>query len=581
LEWPDYSFAAQLPRNEKAVVSLHAESDETQPGSALEVTAYLTIEDEWHTNSNQPTFPYLIATEAEVTLPEGWTQQDLQYPAGEMKTFAFADQPLSVYEGEIGISVVAEVPPSASGVYPISVDLTYQACDDRSCLAPVTARDSIEVEVISGSDSPRGVALPLTNESVETRAASAASGLGLILLLGWLGGLILNAMPCVLPIVSLKVFGLVKSAGQGRAAVTAGALATSLGILISFWLLALAAVLAKTAGAAVGWGIQFQNPTFVVFLSVIVVLFALNLWGTFEIALPQVASRFASSGPREGIAGHLASGFFATLMATPCSAPFLGPAMGFALSQQTPTILAVFTAVGLGMATPYFILAAVPASARFLPKPGQWMNTFRVAMGFLLVGALIWLLYVLSSQVSSENLALIEVALTALCFFVWLRHNSTEGKWKRIVALLGIFAMIALPIMVAAQNGESPDAPSAVDASQLIRWIEFDRSRAEGLVAEGRLVFVDVTADWCFTCKVNERLVLETEAVSAAFKRYDVIPMKADWTNPDDSIAQFLADHGRYGIPFYLLYRPGTSPHLFSELLNKEDLISVLEQASN
>ena len=256
--------------------------------------------------------------------------------------------------------------------------------------------------------------------------------------------------------------------------------------------------------------------------------------------------------------------------------------MGFALSQQTATILAVFTAVGLGMATPYFILAAVPGSARLLPKPGEWMNTFRVAMGFLLIGALIWLLYVLSSQVSPENLAFIEVALTALCFFVWLRHKSVVKSLQRVIALLGIVVTVALPVALAVPAANSSAASDKiVEASQLISWVEFDRARAEGLAVEGRLVFVDVTADWCFTCKVNEQLVLETADISEAFEKYRVIAMKADWTNRNDAITKFLSDHGRYGIPFYLLYRPGNTPHLFSELLKKSEVISALEQASS
>ncbi len=592
LATPGSSDAARLSPTEKAVVTLHSEITEPEPGTDLPVTAFLTIENHWHTNSNQPTFPYLIATEVNFILPAEWTLRDLQYPEGEMKTFAFADQPLSVFEGEVAIRAVAEISGSALGSYTIEADVTYQACNDRSCLAPVTTRAALGVTVatlaVGSADLTRSepeaevsIAAGVTPAAgASTPAATVTSGLGLILLFGWLGGLILNAMPCVLPIVSLKVFGLVKSAAQGRSAVTAGALATSLGILISFWILALAAIVAKAAGAAVGWGIQFQNPTFVFLLSAIIVLFALNLWGLLEISLPQAASRFAGSGPREGVAGHLASGFFATLMATPCSAPFLGPAMGFALSQQSTTIMAVFTAVGLGMATPYFVLAAAPRTAAFLPKPGNWMDTFRVAMGFLLFGALIWLLYVLSSQVSREDLAFIEVALTALCFFVWLRHKSTAKSRRRRVALLGILATLTLPVFLASPPAESSRSASTAEPSQFISWVDFDRNRAEGLAAEGRLVFVDVTADWCFTCKVNERLVLETATISEAFEKYEVIAMKADWTNRDDAIAQFLADHGRYGIPFYLLYRPGKTPHLYSELLTKREVISVLERSS-
>ena len=205
-----------------------------------------------------------------------------------------------------------------------------------------------------------------TPAGVEAPRPTPATGLpfGLMLLLAVLGGLILNAMPCVLPVLSLKLFGMVKSAGEGRSRLVLGTLATTAGIVVSFLALALAAVVASRAGAAVGWGVQFQQPAFVAFLAVVVVLFSLNMWGLFEILLPSSLARVAGSGSREGLAGHFVSGLFATLMATPCSAPFLGTAVGFALAQPVGVIFAVFTAVGLGLALPYLLIAALPAAVR-------------------------------------------------------------------------------------------------------------------------------------------------------------------------------------------------------------------------
>jgi suppressor for copper-sensitivity B len=393
-----------------------------------------------------------------------------------------------------------------------------------------------------------------------------------------LGGLILNAMPCVLPILSLKVFGLVRSAGHGRAEVVRGSLATAAGILISFWALALAAVLARAAGAAVGWGVQFQRPGFVAFLAVVVVLFCLNLWGLFEIPLPQWAARVGGSGPREGIAGHFFSGLFATLMATPCSAPFLGTAIGFALAQSAGWIFAIFTGVGFGMALPYLLLAAAPGAARFFPRPGAWMDTVRGAMGFLLAAAAVWLFYVLSAQMSPERVAFIQLGLLGLALFTWLRHRGLRGPVLQGAAGLGMAAAVAAILVLAVTSGaEAPAQASEVKTAGLISWVPFDRAKAESLASSGQLVFVDVTADWCFTCKVNEKLVLETPEVAGAFQRHSVVAMKADWTNRSDEIGSFLAEHGRYGIPFYLLYRPGNPPHVFSELLNKETLVSEVE----
>ena len=404
-----------------------------------------------------------------------------------------------------------------------------------------------------------------------------------MLALGVLGGLILNAMPCVLPVLSLKVFGLVKSAGQGRSAVVGGALATAAGIVLSFWALAGTAVVARAAGAAVGWGVQFQNPVFVTFLLVVVVLFCLNLWGLFEIPLPQFVARAAGTGPREGVAGHLVSGLFATLMATPCSAPFLGTAVAFALSQPATVIFAIFTAVGTGMALPYLALAAAPRLARLLPKPGAWMDTLRKIMGFLLAAAAVWLLYVLASQVSREARAWIELSMLGMALLVWLRQRALSGVVLQRLADLGVVAVAvgAIAIGWQAHAAQGPGSPGLDGPTKgLIHWVQFDRDRAESLAREGRLVFVDVTADWCFTCKVNERLVLETEPVADAFERHQVVPMKADWTNRNDTIAAFLEDHGRFGIPFYMLYRPGGEPHVFSELISKDKLVELVETSA-
>lgn len=569
-----------LGRAEKASLSTATDRTVHAAGTTAKIAAKMKIESGWHTNSYTPTFDYLIATAVEVSVPDGWPEAEITYPAGEMKTFAFADRPISVYEGKVAMIGRLDIPADTrDGEWPVDVSLTYQACDDRSCLPPVTTTATVTLQIGAGGEISIDPVFATVRDSSPTPTASRQ--LPVILLLGVLGGLILNAMPCVLPVLSLKIFGLVKSAGRGRSEVVVGSLTTALGILLSFWALALAAVLAKSAGGAVGWGVQFQEPVFVAILAVIVILFCLNLWGVFEIPLPQRLARFADSGPKEGVPGHLASGLFATLMATPCSAPFLGTAVGFALSQSTFTIFAVFTAIAIGMGLPYLALAAAPGASRLLPKPGPWMEKLRVVMGFLLAAAAVWLFYVLAAQMTRERLAFIELAILALALFVWIRHQASGNKGGKALALLGILAAIGIIIALAAGATRPPTAVSGKLNQGLISWVVFDRQEAESLVQEGRLVFVDVTADWCFTCKVNEELVLETAEVATAFEQYSVISMKADWTNRSDTIARFLEDHGRYGIPFYLLYRPGQDPFVFGELLTKDGLIGVVREAAS
>jgi len=577
---------AQPPHPEKANVHLAVDRTAYEGGSTARVAALVSIEHGWHVNSHKPTFDYLIPTVLDLQVPAGWPEETVEYPKAEMRTFAFADQPLAVYEGDVVILSEVRIPKEApQGAFPVHASLRYQACNDSQCLPPVTTTADVQLTVGPGGrpvDNAAFTAAPPGGGARTKGSGSvgpAGASLAWMLALALLGGLILNAMPCVLPVLSLKVFGLVRSAGHGRAEVVRGALATATGIVVSFLALALAAVAARSAGAAVGWGVQFQRPGFVAFLAVVVVLFCLNLWGLFEIPLPERLARFGATGPREGAAGHFASGLFATLMATPCSAPFLGTAIGFALAQEAPVILAIFAAVGIGMALPYLLLAAAPGTARFLPRPGAWMETVRGIMGFLLAAAAVWLFYVLSSQLSPERVAAVQLGLLGLALFTWLRHRGFTGETLRTAAGFGMAAAVAATLALPVWTGSDTPAHATETASGLIRWEPFDRAKAEQLAAGGQLVFVDVTADWCFTCKVNERLVLNSPEVAGAFEEHRVVPMKADWTNRNDEIGRFLAEHGRYGIPFYLLYRPGHEPHVFSELLTKESVQTAVQEA--
>ena len=581
---PAFAAEAQLAAaSPKATLNLAADRTAFEPGDEATVTAWVTIESGWHVNSHAPTYDYLIATELTFTLPQGWAPPRIDYPEGELETFTFAELPLSVYQREVAIRAILSVPPGTPDrTVAVAATLRYQACDDRSCLAPTTTEASLDLAIGRGgmalTEPPAG-SVPRVAATHSTSDSGARSSRGpVLLLLALLGGLILNAMPCVLPVLSLKLFGLVKSAGSSRREVVSGSLATAAGILVSFWALAAAAIVARGTGHTVGWGVQFQQPVFVTFLTVVVLLFTLNLWGLFEIPLPAFAARLGGGKQAEGLAGHFGTGLFATLMATPCSAPFLGTAVGFALTQPATTVLGIFSAVGIGMALPYLALALTPRAVRLLPKPGAWMDGFRIVMGFLLAATAVWLLYVLSSQVSRERLAFVQLLLLAMAMGLWFRQRSRRSLASGLLAALALAA--ALGAVALAQGGSRPDGPGLSSrAERLIPWTEFDRAEAERLAAEGRLVFVDVTADWCFTCKVNERLVLETREVADAFERREVIAMKADWTNRNDAIADFLAAHGRYGIPFYLLYRPGQAPQLFSEVLTKDAVINALEEA--
>lgn len=596
------------PRVEKVVLSGAADRSAYLPGETARVAARLEIAAGWHLQAHVPTYDYLIPTTLGVEAPAGWPAAEVDYPAPVRYKFAFAEDELDVLEGTERIVARLAVPAAAAaGPVRLTLHLRYQACDDRQCLPPVETTTAVDLQVGAGgvpaaveffADTPVPSPAPSPTPATEVAATPSAElpaatrSLPAILLLALLGGFILNGMPCVLPILSLKLFGLVQASGKSKRSIRIGALATTAGILASFWALAGTAILARQAGAAIGWGVQFQQPGFVAFLTIVVLLFSLNLWGLFEIPLPARLARLGDAGMSagssdgaRGLAGHFASGLFATLMATPCSAPFLGTALSFALGQSGGTIFAVLTAVGAGLAIPYLLLAAAPAAAKWMPRPGTWMLTLRGIMGFLLAGAVVWLVFVLAGQIDSVSLALFELGLLGLSFFLWLRQRAEQerrstGFWWLLAAATAVGLIFFAARATPAAHALPGAATGSGAASGPVAWQPFDRAEAERLAASGRLVFLDVTADWCVTCKVNERIVLNAPEVVAAFRAHDLVAMKADWTNRDDGIARFLAEHGRYGIPFYMLYRPGRSPHLFGELLDAAGVARVINESA-
>ncbi|MEE8333808.1 MAG: protein-disulfide reductase DsbD domain-containing protein [Alphaproteobacteria bacterium] len=403
-----------------------------------------------------------------------------------------------------------------------------------------------------------------------------------ILGLAVLGGLILNLMPCVLPVLSLKLLAVVGHAGTGDlGAVRRGFLASAAGILTSFLVLGTVAVALKAGGLTAGWGIQFQQPVFLAVMAALVMLFASNLWGLFEIRLPgMVADAAAGAGDhhgRHGVAGHFATGAFATLLATPCSAPFLGTAVGFALARGPGEIYAVFAALGIGLALPYIAVALFPALATHLPRPGHWMITLRRVLGVALAATAAWLLSVLHSQAGGAAMlaAARPVAAIPVLFMVVRGRSGVSPTllWGGVAALVLLgailpvsFTTVPVAVSVTAKNG--------------IQWQRFAPDTIASHVASGKLVFVDVTADWCITCQVNKTLVLDSDDMRARLKESGVIAMRADWTRPDPAITDFLRRFSRYGIPFNIVFGPGRPEgHVLPELLTQAAVTAALDAA--
>lgn len=415
--------------------------------------------------------------------------------------------------------------------------------------------------------------------------------LSAMLVLALLGGLILNIMPCVLPVLSIKLLGAVKHGGRNSREVRQSFLASVGGILVFFLLLAGLTIAGKHAGQAVGWGFHFQSPQFLTFLTVLVLLFAANLLGWFEIRLPAWLNTHIYEVTDHGMLRHrhhllgdFATGVFAALMATPCTAPFLGTAVGFALSRGEVEILSIFMMLGLGLSLPYLAAALVPALAMRLPKPGAWMVWVKKFMGLLLALTAVWLLWVIGAQ--AHPIIAVGVLMLAALLGAIL-HGG--GRWRflrrrAVVALTSIIVLIALlllPNLQISRYQSSIVMEEVVTQQQAVTWRMFDRAAIASQVKDGKVVFVDVTADWCLTCKFNKLRVLSRDPVLSLLGQENIVAMRADLTRPMPEIEGYLHEYGRYGIPFNIVYGPAAPEGiLLSELLDSDEVVQAIGQAA-
>jgi thiol:disulfide interchange protein len=391
----------------------------------------------------------------------------------------------------------------------------------------------------------------------------------------------LNLMPCVLPVISLKIFGFIKHAGMDRRGVFRNGIAFIAGIFVWFIGLAILLIALKSAGHQITWAAQFTNPYFVLLLSVIVLVFALDLFGVFEISLPQVLMhRMLHSSTREGEAGSFVQGLFATALATPCTAPFLGTAIGFSFTQSPLIILLTFIAVAAGMSAPYFLLSAQPGWMKFVPQPGPWMVHVKQFMGFLLLATLLFLIYVLGAERGLDGAIWASCFLLVIAIVCWMKGafivpTAPAGK-RAFVVLVALLLLIGSGVYFIGDRFRAA-RPDLVQIAQG-DWQPFTPERLQSERDQGHAVFVDFTAAWCLTCKFNEKAVLENSDVRGAFQRHNVVKLKADWTNGDPAITKLLQQFGRPGVPLYVLY-PGKSqePFVFPELLTKNILLDKLE----
>jgi thiol:disulfide interchange protein len=415
-------------------------------------------------------------------------------------------------------------------------------------------------------------AFALRAEPRAARALAVLRAMGLALA----GGIVLNLMPCVLPVLSVKTLALVHHAG-GRAALRWHGLAYTAGVLASFAVVAGVLLALRAGGEQIGWGFQLQSPVVVTLLAYVLFAVALSLSGVFT-----VSGRFAGAGQvlagRDGYAGSFFTGALATVAATPCTAPFMGAAVGYAVTQPWATALLVFEALALGLALPFLLLTLIPVWRRFLPRPGPWMERLKQALAFPLYASVAWLVWVVSRQTASTGVAAALGGLLSIGLAAWIYQASRGARpsWRRVATL----AVASLAIGAVALGPLAAAVSSAPSAARKDGWEPFSVARLADVRAAGRPVLVNVTAAWCLTCLVNERVALRSPIVTEALARRGVATLKADWTNRDPAITRLLESFGRNGVPLYLLYpaRGAGEPAVLPQILSEGAVVEALDK---
>ena len=412
------------------------------------------------------------------------------------------------------------------------------------------------------------------------------------LLFALLGGLILNLMPCVFPVLSMKAMSLVAHSHESAPVIRKHGLMYTLGILMCFALLGLALIAVKAAGQQIGWGFQLQSPYFVSLLIVVLFVLGLSLSGYLEVgtSLMGVGSELAH---QSGYAGSFFTGVLAVVVATPCTAPFMGPAIGFALTQTTPLMLLVLLALGLGLALPFLLISFIPALTNILPKPGAWMKTFQQFLAFPMFASAAWLVWVLGQQTDMNGVFSILIILILITFTIWLwqKLKTTAMPLKAIGTLTGIGLLIGAGALVhsyssssnltLAQNQLQTDA----QGSEQPQYQVFEVSKLNSLRNQGQAVFVNMTAAWCITCLANEKVALSSAELETFFNDHKITYLKGDWTNQDAEITEYLQSFGRNSVPLYVFYPANngndaqTLPIVLPQILTVDTVVDSMQSA--
>lgn len=590
------SLEGASAREDPVSVELVADAAQVAPGDIVRVGVRLEVEEGWHIYGRDPGLTGL-PTEVAWDLPEGVEAGELRYPPAEV--FEFEGERDFGYSGEVFLSASLHVSENFEGPLTIGARVSWLACRDLC----IPGERDLELSVAVGEETVLSEAtreLFGEREEVAEEPGAAAEkpltlkALALFLLFGFIGGFLLNLMPCVLPVIGVKIMSVVKNAGDTPRAVLLQGWMYTAGIVVSFWILAAVVIVLQAAGQALGQGFQFQHLPFLIFVTALIFVLALSMLGVFSVDLTSGSYQKASElSGRKGLTGAFFTGFVVTAVATPCTAPFLGAAMGFAFAQPPIVTVLVFTAVGLGLAFPFTLLAHKPEWLRFVPKPGVWMEYFKQAMGFLMMGAVVWLIWVINLSQGGDTVVWTVAFLFVLGIAAWVYgtfgtplQSRSVRRWARlailVLLLVGVMGILEgqMNWREAASEGAGSSRADGSNDSDL-EWVDFTPERLDELLASDQPVFVNFTAAWCLSCKVNERTSIEIARTRAVKEETDAVFVYGDWTNQDPEIASFLRQHDRAGVPLYLVYgEDRENPQVLPEILTPGILERALRSAA-
>jgi suppressor for copper-sensitivity B len=563
---PEKALATSKP---EVSLSIRADREGVEPGGSFKVLFAFKVPETTYFYSDQKNPNGIgVPTTVDVKAPAGYTVGKPEFPKPETKQTS--EGPVLAYRKDVVVAVPISAPANvaAGGTAEVTAKSRFQYCDKDQCYLPKNRSATISLKIID--------AAAAASQKVETPTASVGAeaavppppkewpkDLWIQLGFAFLAGLILNVMPCVLPVIAIKVLSFVQHAGESRSKLAVSNLTYALGVLSVFWVLSGFAIY-----AGMNWGQQFQSPWFTLLMAWAVFALSLSLLGVFEIPLPGFIGAVGANH-REGLAGVFLSGAASTVLATPCTGPFLGPLLAWSLAQQPVVSFMTWTTVGLGMASPYIVFAVVPGAVKLLPRPGQWMVTFKQVSGFVMMATAVFLL---STFKDKEPIVRGLFLFVATGFYFWLtgsRINVLTSRAKawgtRGLAIAGALFFLSVPELLFPKK--------------VIPWQPFTEQRLLELVKDGKPVLIDFTADWCFNCRVNEKVAIEKPAVLEAVKRLGVEPLYADYTNYSNEITKWIRKFGSDGIPLTVVIAPGDLERrvAIDGLFTEKRLLEVLE----